>query len=1272
MPTPPPPQTPLPDIESLLDAELEVILGEACRGDDDLVKRSLWGLALSGGGIRSATFALGVLQAMARHDLLRWFHFQSTVSGGGYIGGFVQSLLARHGLEKTLEVLKSSPARQILAAEHAHRAADGKSAAAFDGDSYRPIRHLREYSNYLSPKKSPLSGDTLGMIGSYVRNLLLIQIQLLSAMLLVSLLPLLIYAEVLRHLLHWPTATLLAAAVLGVTAIAGLFRLSARASRYDARPADSSEEPETSLLLASPLVITALALACFLGAIGLSGMAAPPPACLSPELTLPGLDCMQTQLGLLSGQLYFTAWLLWSLRARKPEPMRVHRVRFWLATFAASIIAAIAAAGLVKLIPSDMPHAWNVLMYGPTLVLVGVTATAIFHVGLAGPAQSDLQREIWARVGGKTAGLVVVGLALPLLLVVLGPWWLGQLLHSTGDYWQKIPGWTTVLAWLFTSGAGVLAGFSRRTNGGGRSRLLDLLVRIAPWIFVLGLCIGVALTAQWLLTSLGWTHVPALEPALEEASLSAYLKDLNDQVIQHRIPTLILAGIALVVWFVFGVAIDINEFSMNAFYRNRLVRCYLGAVNTARKAEPVTNFDPRDDLPMADLHRGPQGAPCPPACRPLYPLIGATLNLVAAKQLDWQDRKAASFCITPQYCGSLPPASRAGCDPIGDADIGSAHADAIARRLSLGTAIAISGAAVNPNMGYHSSPAVSFLLTLFDARLGWWLPNLCHRSRLRLRAERAAAKATDQAASPAGPWFPGAQLISEMLGLTHGGGKYVHLSDGGHFENLALYELVRRRCRFIFCVDAAADPKRRFSDLGNAIQKCRVDFGTEIEIDVAAMRSEGSDERPQARCAVGRIRYPDGSLGTLLYLKPTLLGDEPSDVMHYASSHPDFPQQPTGDQFFDEAQFESYRRLGMHSAHAALDGALERTFSGSRSNGGPTLDLGDSDAKERFLLELEHAWTRPSAQGGANFHRHSQAITRMFATLRQTPALSVLDTQMYPSWIHVAPRAPSPAGAEATPDHGQDPGDAHTRLPAPADFRACFYFCQELIRLMEGIYIDLDLEREWQHPDNRGWMNAFKQWSWIPAFRLAWAISLPDLGRRFATFSEMRLGLPRMDDAVRVDRIDLPAAGSPDDDRQFAARERINFAELGILRSASLNENGDIDAIYALRLVWRKVLARPPEGIPDLTLGIAAMSGTRLRMFRIQDHLRKLGLGAEFMRLLLARQKVDGVAIGPGHYGAIGVLTRHEARELEGRLEDMRRRALARRRSANEAVRRET
>ena len=117
----------------------------------------------------------------------------------------------------------------------------------------------------------------------------------------------------------------------------------------------------------------------------------------------------------------------------------------------------------------------------------------------------------------------------------------------------------------------------------------------------------------------------------------------------------VTAGLA--VWLLFGWAVNVNEFSLNAFYRNRLVRCYLGASNAWRNPEPTTNFDVADDLP---LHRLVEGAPMADGARPLFPLICTALNLVAAKQLDWQDRKAASFCLTPGWCGYLPPGSRRG------------------------------------------------------------------------------------------------------------------------------------------------------------------------------------------------------------------------------------------------------------------------------------------------------------------------------------------------------------------------------------------------------------------------------------------------------------------------------------------------------------------------------------------------------------------------------------------------------------------------------------
>ena len=237
-------------------------------------------------------------------------------------------------------------------------------------------------------------------------------------------------------------------------------------------------------------------------------------------------------------------------------------------------------------------------------------------------------------------------------------------------------------------------------------------------------------------------------------------------------------------------------------------------------------------------------------------------------------------------------------------------------------------------MGYHSSPAVTLLLTMFDARLGWWLPNP------NLAGSDAAAV----------PRFSGWWLIAEMLGRTRESGRLIYLSDGGHFENLGIYELVRRRCRFILCVDSSADPDRDFADLGDAIQKCRIDFGVDIEIDTSDLHSDASGVSKHC-CAVGTITYAEGESGVLLYLKPSIVGTEPADVAHYARAHPSFPHEPTSDQYFDEGQFESYRRLGESIALTALESALGRVKALAAD---PTVQLGLSDAllRESVLAEL--------------------------------------------------------------------------------------------------------------------------------------------------------------------------------------------------------------------------------------------------------------------------------------------------------------------------------
>ncbi|HVH36864.1 MAG TPA: hypothetical protein VM847_22420, partial [Tahibacter sp.] len=244
-----------------------------------------------------------------------------------------------------------------------------------------------------------------------------------------------------------------------------------------------------------------------------------------------------------------------------------------------------------------------------------------------------------------------------------------------------------------------------------------------------------------------------------------------------------------------------------------------------------------------------------------------------------------------------------------------------------------------------------------------------------------------------------------------------------------------------------------------------------------------------------------------------------------------------------------------------------------------------------------------------------------------------------------------------------------TRLPTGDAFRNCFYFCQELMQLMESVYHDLDLERTWQHPDNRGWINVFRHWSWAPMFRIAWAASAPTYGARFVAFCEMRLDLPRINDAVRIDELTPGSAGQWGSHIDaLAATGVVNHIEQSLLQSAALGVAADANApprLFVLRLEWRQVLARSNQPLDDSTLGIAVVDRGVLRVLRIQDHLRKLGLGAEFMRLLLARTNPEAVELRSGDYGIVGVVSPREAATLQARISALWQQALKHRRNGN-------
>ena len=310
------------------------------------------------------------------------------------------------------------------------------------------------------------------------------------------------------------------------------------------------------------------------------------------------------------------------------------------------------------------------------------------------------------------------------------------------------------------------------------SRLLDKLLVFAAPIFAVSilvlLSLGTTLLIRWLIE----TFSPGYDwRGVQEISGGSWWPLSVVYGSPGWVVLAVLAGLALLGGLM-GWFVDINRFSLHAAYRDRLIRAYLGASRgSERRPNPFTGFDERDNIQMWSLRGN----------RPFH-VVNMALNLVAGKDLAWQDRKAETFTVSPLHAGSFRLGYR-------DAAEYGRHRDRDVA-ISLGTSVAISGAAASPNMGYHSSPVVTFLLALFNVRLGWWLGN--------------PGRFGDHTFNTPGPRFAPRPLFSEAFGLTDGEHPYVYLSDGGHFENLALYEMILRRCHFIVVSDGGQDPEFTF------------------------------------------------------------------------------------------------------------------------------------------------------------------------------------------------------------------------------------------------------------------------------------------------------------------------------------------------------------------------------------------------------------------------------------------------------------------------------
>jgi len=361
-------------------------------------------------------------------------------------------------------------------------------------------------------------------------------------------------------------------------------------------------------------------------------------------------------------------------------------------------------------------------------------------------------------------------------------------------------------------------------------------------------------------------------------------------------------GVAFLVLLGLARFLPINNISIHRYYRDRLMETFMPDVDKVLAGKPAieamkANATGIDKLGLGENNQAP------------YHLINTNVILVESKIAKFRGRGGDNFILSPLYCGSNATGWRSSTEFCNGG-------------ITLPSAVAISGAAANPNSGVAgkgltTNPVISILMSIFNLRLGYWASNPDDGYQ------------PDQGKVPSylKPGFWEVLFRNKM----NEEASFVQLSDGGHFENLGLYELFRRRAKFIVVSDAGADPDYQFGDLANAIEKARVDFGISVNIgkeelsDLIPSTKPGQMEMdyPVAEkgFVVAEIEYPDQdeSKAILVYIKTTLAKNIGADIHGYKRVHPDFPDQTTADQFFDEVQFEAYRELGWQIARDMLE-----------------------------------------------------------------------------------------------------------------------------------------------------------------------------------------------------------------------------------------------------------------------------------------------------------------------------------------------------------------
>lgn len=816
--------------------------------DVDALPEDAVGVALSGGGIRSASFSLGILGALARMGRLKQVDFLSSVSGGGYAGAFLGRLATRDAIRKDL-----NPCQRL-------------ESIVADGNSPQ-MRWLRSHANYIL---SAGGSDVTQSLAVLWRNLLAVYF------------------------------------VLGTLAFA-IFALLRAAEPLAARVSF----PFTSLLSSE-------------AGRALSAWWWTPLAAIA--------------LGVLpSGIAFFMA-----PRPRSRSPFSFFGAAAWLAVLAATVTGAAFTAGS----PVPLLGVAGVLLVAAVyLELARLGLPPSIDFGATGQHSTDHAEFLRNRLtrAAATAGSILV---VCLVFVVIDTLARGL---AQGAFKKAITGWGVLLAPLLAylkPAATKLAEASKKATDGALSKVLPSAQTVA------------AMTA-----------VPLVGFLLVVIDAAAHYSFQ-----QSRTQGTYLLAASGIIALLLSRAFDfLNSSSLQSTYAARLTRTFLGASNPARYgavdadvAADVSVVDPDDDLNFDDYRPHEAGAP--------FHLIGVCLNETrdAASELMSPDRKGRPMCVSPcgvsigrgfharwarrDTAGPLtlrewfdgPAVSRKERDtalrafpsthglfnPLQTAD----DCAVAVEPLRLSAWMGISGAAFGTGTGRTTGVATSLLKALANVRLGYWWDTSIERDERPGVAYRNLWRKL--ASLPARLFRMQSLLLAEFVGSFSGPSqRFWYLSDGGHFDVTGIYELIRRRLPLIIAVDGGDDATLWHTDLNDATNAAWADLGATFEIlepaalaaakvpdwirgwfdqaQICGLTELGTPKGKHA--SVARVTYQGSdTVSWVILLKASVNGDEPLQVLSYKRSHPGFPWEPVSDQFYGEAQFESYRVLGEHIAGTVL------------------------------------------------------------------------------------------------------------------------------------------------------------------------------------------------------------------------------------------------------------------------------------------------------------------------------------------------------------------